>query len=186
MEDNKIIELYWNRNEAAVVETDKKYGKYCSSIAYNILKNDEDSKECVNDTYLHTWNSIPPQKPNILKLFLGKITRNLALNMYEKKKAQKRNSELEVILGEIETITHKSQEDVEEMIKYNELVNILNEFVDDLPIQKRRLFLDRYFQFDSIKEIARKNNMKENNVKVTLMRIRNELEKYLKEGGIYE
>ena len=76
MEDNQIIELYWNRSENAIIETDKKYGNYCNSIAFNILQNREDTKECVNDTYLKTWNAIPPQKPNVLKLFLGKITRN--------------------------------------------------------------------------------------------------------------
>ena len=88
MEDNQIIELYWNRSENAILETDKKYGKYCNYIAYNILQNKEDSKECVNDTYLNTWNAIPPQRPNVFKLFLAKITRNLAINQYKRKNAK--------------------------------------------------------------------------------------------------
>ena len=84
MEDEEIINLYWSRSENAISETDKKYGRYCNYIAYNILQDKEDSKECVNDTFLNTWNAIPPKKPTILKAFLGKITRNLAINQYER------------------------------------------------------------------------------------------------------
>ena len=101
MEDEEIINLYWKRQEKAIYETDKKYGRYCNKISFNILQNEEESKECVNDTYLKTWNSIPPQRPNILKAYIGKITRNLAINQYEKKKSKKRNYTLEIALEEL-------------------------------------------------------------------------------------
>lgn len=183
MEDNQIIELYWKRLENAISETDKKYGKYCTYIAYNILQNKEDSKECVNDTYLRTWNSIPPQRPNILKLFLAKITRNLAINKYEKNKAKKRNDNVEIVLEELEQCL-TSEESIENSTEYNELVKHLNDFLKNLTIEKRKIFLDRYWYISSIKDIASKNKMKENNVKVTLYRIRNELKEYLNERGV--
>lgn len=91
MDDKQILDLYWERSEAAISETSKKYGKYCRYIAFNILHNDEDSEECVNDTYLRAWNSIPPNRPSVLKTFLGKITRNLSLDRYELLNAKKRN-----------------------------------------------------------------------------------------------
>ena len=102
MEDNQIIELYWNRNEKAISETDKKYGKYCNYIAYNILQNSEDAKECINETYLKTWNSIPPQRPKVFKLFIAKITRNLAIDIYRK---NKHKSVMEDILDELSECT---------------------------------------------------------------------------------
>ena len=102
MEDNEIIELYWKRNEVAIPETDKKYGKYCSKIAHNILTNIEDSEECVNDTYLRVWNALPPNRPSIFKAFLAKITRNLALDKYDSKNAQKRNNSMDLVYEELE------------------------------------------------------------------------------------
>lgn len=183
MNDNQIIELYWNRNENAISETEKEYGKYLGSIAYNILQNNEDSKECVNDTYLKTWNSIPTQRPNIFRLFLGKITRNLALNKYESMKAQKRNGGMELVLEELEEcIPDKTS--VDEETEYEEIVRNLNGFLEILDMQKRKIFLDRYWYLSSIKDIALKNSMTENNVKVTLHRLRNELKDYLTERGV--
>ena len=183
MEDNEIISLYWKRDENAIKETEKKYGKYCTSIAYNILQNKEDSKECVNDTYLKTWNSIPPQKPNILKLYLAKITRNLALNKYEKNRAHKRNNGMELVLEELEECI-PNKDFVEEKIEYQNSTQYLNNFLKELQQEKRSIFLERYWYFKPIKEIARKNNLKENNVKVILFRLRNELKEYLIERGI--
>ena len=90
MKDEEIINLYWNRQEKAIYETNKKYGRYYNTISFNILQDNEEAKECVNDTYLKTWNNIPPQRPNILKVYIGKITRNLAINQYERKKAKKK------------------------------------------------------------------------------------------------
>ena len=171
MEDEEIINLYWNRQEKAIYETDKKYGKYCTTISFNILQNNEETKECVNDTYLKTWNSIPPQRPNILKVYLGRIARNLAINQYERKKAKKRDYTLEIALEELD---------------YNELVNMLNIFVSRLSQDKRKIFLERYWYLYSIKEISSNNKISESNVKTILLRIRSQLKDYLKEGGLYE
>lgn len=183
MEDNQIIELYWNRLENAITETDKKYGNYCNSIAFNILQDREDTKECVNDTYLKTWNAIPPQKPNVLKLFLGKITRNLAINKYEKLRTKKRNTNMEMALEELEECI-SGNEKTENVTEYNELIKYLNEFIESLSIQKRTMFIDRYWYLYSIKKISSKNKITENNTKVTLHRIRNDLRDFLTERGV--
>jgi len=180
MEDSEIVEMYWNRNENAINETDKKYGKYIFKVAYQILSNLEDGKECVNDTYLKTWNSIPPTRPNVLKLFLAKITRNLALDRYDKKKAQKRNCEFEIVLSEIEDLESSiSDQNVEEEVILNELSNTINDFIKSLTLEKRTIFLDRYYQFYSIKQIAEYNNLSESKIKMMLMRLRDELKQVL-------
>ena len=184
MEDEEIINLYWLREEKAISETDKKYGNYCNAISFDILQDKEDSKECVNDTYLNTWNSIPPQRPNMLKFYLGKIVRNLALNQYEKKRTKKRDSTVEIALEELsECISSKN--DIEKEVDYNELVNMLNCFVEKLSKEKRKIFIERYWYLDTIKNISNKNNISESNVKIKLLRIRQELKKYLMEGGLY-
>lgn len=186
MEDNQIIELYWNRSENAISETDKKYSEYCSYIANNILQNKEDSIECLNDVYLNTWNTIPPKRPNVLKLFLAKITRNVAINKYKNLRAKKRNSNMELVLEELEDCI-SNNENVENIIEYNELVTLLNEFIEKLPINKKKIFLDRYWYLNSIKDISLKNKISENSVKVILYRLRNELKDFLIERGlIYE
>lgn len=181
MEDAEIIELYWNRLDNAIHETDLKYGKYCNSIAFNILSNKEDSEECVNDTYLHTWNNIPPTKPNIFKAFLAKITRNLALNKYESQRAQKRNNTMDLVYDELENCIPKNS--LDEEVEYNELANELNSFLETLSKEKRVIFLERYWYFKTIKEISIKYNQKESKIKMTLLRTRNELKQYLEERG---
>lgn len=182
MEDEEIINLYWNRQEKAIHETDKKYGKYCTTISFNILQNKEETKECVNDTYLKIWNSIPPQRPNILKVYLGRITRNLAINQYERKKAKKRDYTLEIALEELnECISSKNN--VEEEFDYNELVNMINVFLSKLSKDKRKIFLERYWYLYSIKEISSNNRISESNAKTILLRIRSQLKDHLKEGG---
>ena len=185
MEDEEIINLYWNRQEKAIYETDKKYGKYCSTISFNILQNNEETKECVNDTYLKTWDSIPPQRPNILKVYLGRIARNLAINQYERKKAKKRDYTLEIALEELNECL-SSKNNVEEEFDYNELVNMLNVFLSKLSQDKRKIFLERYWYLYSIKEISSRNKISESNVKTILLRIRKGLKNFLKEGDLYE
>lgn len=184
MEDAEIINLYWSRQEKAISETDKKYGYYCNTISFNILQNKEDAKECVNDTYWKTWNSIPPQKPHILKSYLGKITRNLSLNQYEKKKAKKRNYTVEIALEELNECI-LSNNNIEIETNYIELVNTLNSFLSRLSQEKRKIFLERYWYLYSIKDISSKNKISENNAKVQLSRIRNDLKKHLEEGDLY-
>lgn len=185
MEDEEIINLYWKRQEKAIYETDKKYGKYCTTISFNILQNKEEAKECVNDTYLKTWNSIPPQRPNILKVYLGRIARNLAINQYERKKAKKRDYTLEIALEELNECI-SSNNNVEEQLGYNELVNMLNVFLSELSQDKRKIFLERYWYLYSIKEISSNNKISESNAKTILLRIRSQLKDYLKEGGLYQ
>lgn len=185
MEDKEIINLYWNRQEKAISETDKKYGKYCNTISFNILQNKEESKECVNDTYLKTWNSIPPQRPNILKVYIGRIARNLAINQYARKKAKKRDYTLEIALEELNECI-SSNNNVEKESDYNELVKALNNFLSELSQDKRKIFLERYWYLYSIKEISYNNRISESNTKTLLLRIRSQLKDYLKEGGLYE
>ena len=185
MNDEEILDLYWTRQEKAIYETDKKYGKYCNTISFNILQNNEEAKECVNDTYLKAWNNIPPKRPNVLKIYLGRITRNLAINQYEKRKAKKRDYTLEVALEELNECV-SSKNNVEEVVDYNELVNVLNTFLSELSENKRKIFLERYWYLYSIKEISSNNKISESNTKAILMRIRNQLKDYLKEGGLYE
>ena len=147
--------------------------------------NNEESKECVNDTYLKTWNSIPPQRPNVLKIYLGRIARNLAINQYERKKAKKRDYTLEIALEELNECI-SSNNNVEEQLDYNELVNMLNIFLSELSQDKRKIFLERYWYLYSIKEISSHNKISESNVKTILLRLRSQLKDYLKEGGLYE
>lgn len=176
MEDNQIIELYWNRNEKAISETDIKYGKYCNYIAYNILRDTEDSNECVNDTYLKTWNCIPPKKPDVFKLFLAKITRNLAIDKYRK---NKHKSTMEEVLDELSDCT--SNTNIENEVVYSDMLKNINIFLDNLPIDKRRIFIDRYWFFESIETISTKYELNKGNVKMILSRIRKNLKEYLKE-----
>lgn len=176
MEDNQIIELYWNRNEKAISETDLKYGKYCNHIAYNILQDIEDSNECVNDTYLKTWNCIPPKKPDVFKLFLAKITRNLAIDKYRK---NKHKSTMEEVLDELNDCT--SNTNIENEVVYSDMLKNINIFLDNLPIDKRRIFIDRYWFFESIEIISTKYELNKGNVKMILSRIRKNLKEYLKE-----
>ena len=179
MEDNQIIELYWNRNENAISETDKKYGKYCNYIAYNILQNAEDSNECVNDTYLRMWNTIPPQRPNVFKLFIAKITRNLAIDKFRK---NKHKSIMEEVLEELKDCT--SNTNIENEVEYSEILKNINTFLDNLSQDKRYVFIDRYWSFYSIENISNKYKLKKGNVKVMLSRIRKELKEYLKGVGL--
>ena len=183
MEDVKIVQLYWDRDESAITETSNKYGNYCTSIALNILGDIEDAKECVNDTYLNAWTSMPPHRPNILSTFLGKITRNLSFNKYKYDHTQKRgNGQLPIVLDELsECISGK--EDIQTEMEYQELVKCIDEFLDSLPPQKRKIFVCRYWYNDSIIEIAKRFHIKENAVSMTLARIRKKLRTYLVERG---
>lgn len=184
MEEQQIIELYWKRLESAIEETSRKYGRFCFCIANNILRNKEDSDECVNDSYLHVWNAIPPQKPNSLKAFLGKITRNLALHMWEKRQAKKRGQDaVTVVLEELQECI-PGVSNVEQLTEQIVLVDVLNQFLSVLEQEKRKIFMARYFYFYSIKEIASMYNMSESKVKMTLLRAREILKRMLEKEGI--
>lgn len=180
MEDQKIVELYWERSEEAIKETDLKYGKYCHYIAYRILYCTEDAEECVNDTYLKAWNTMPPQKPSKLQAFLGKITRNLALNRYEHMRAEKRGETVAQIGDEFWQCVPSEETSMEDEVVLRERIN---GFLRTLSAEQRIVFLQRYFYFCSVREIAKQRDMTENHVKVMLHRLREQFKVYWETEG---
>lgn len=182
MEDKQIVELYWARSETAISETEKKYGRYCHYIAYQILYNDEDAKEVVNDTYLKTWNTIPPKRPDPLKPYVGTISRQLALDVYKKQNAQKRGGQVSLVLDELlECIPNNDNgADIGESVA---LSDALNRFMWNLPQRTRNIFVRRYFYMSSVAEIAKDFSMKESNVTMHLLRTRKKLEQFLHKEG---
>ncbi len=185
MQDEKIIELYWLRNETAISETEHKYGQYLTKIAYNILNNIEDSRESVNDTYLKAWNTMPPQKPNILKTYLGKITRQLSIDVFRTRNRKKRNaSQYAVSLSELEECIPDGN-DVEQEVELQLLGRIINDFLYTLPDQTRHIFVCRYYFCDSIKNISAFFAISESKVKSILFRTRNALKSHLESEGFF-
>lgn len=183
MNDSEIVRLYWDRDENAISLTQQKYGAYCTSIANNILGCAEDAEECVNDTYIKAWNSIPPHKPSVLSTFLGKITRNLSFNKYKQNTAQKRGGcETPAILDELGECV-ASANDVENDMDYKELVKAIDEFLASLTQEKRNIFVCRYWYNESVSKIAKEYGMKENAVSMTLHRLRLKLKDCLIERG---
>ena len=179
MEDTKIIELFWERSEEAISLTDQKYGKYCYAIAYNILYSELDSEECVNDTWLRTWNSIPPAQPTLLKTYVGKITRNLALDKYKSSHREKRGcGELAVAFDEISEIT-ASDYRADDAWREQAFVELLNQFLYSLPERQRNMFVRRYFYTDSVPDIAKRFGTSQANVLKILSRTRQKLKEYL-------
>ena len=185
MDDEKIVRLYWERNEQAIPATADKYGSYCTAIASNILVNREDVEECVNDTWLGAWHSIPPHRPALLSTFLGKLVRNLSFNRYKYNTSAKRGSgELPAVLDELSQLV-SGKDDVHQQLEHKEITRAVNAFLLTLPQDKRGIFIRRYWHTDSISAIASRYNMKENAVSVTLNRLRKKLGDYLKERGLY-
>lgn len=183
MTDFEIIQLYFDRSERAIEETDRAYGDYCRYISFEILRDKEDSKEIVNDTYLKTWNSIPPLNPPSLKNYLGKIVRRLSINRLEYNHAQKRGG------GQLEAVYEELQEciplydDRDEDGRY--IRDVINTFLRGLPDEKRRIFVRRYWYLSPISEIAADFSVSEGKVKMTLMRLREKLREALEKEGIY-
>lgn len=185
MQDNEIIELYFSRSERAILETDSKYGAYCTSVAYNILHDRRDSQEVVNDSYLKTWNTVPPVRPNSLRAYLGRIVRNLALNVYERYTAQKRRGGMQLVLDELAEVI-ASDECVEKYMQQKALAEALDRFLAALDESTRRIFVRRYWYMSSIKEIAKLHDLSEGAVKMRLKRTREKLKKFLEqEVGSY-
>lgn len=184
MDDEIIINLYWERSESAIAETAKKYGNYCTAIAMNILHSQEDSEECVNDTYLNTWNSIPLQRPNILKAFLGRIIRNLSFNKYKEKRSKKRGgNEVELLLSELESVI-PSGSNVEEEYEAGSTAEAINSFLYSLDTENRVIFVRRYWYADSIEAIAERFGMSVSKIKSMLFRTRGKLKVYLEKEGV--
>ncbi len=183
MEDEKIIELYWQRDEEALKQTNQKYGSFCYFIAFHILKSEEDSKECVNDTWFKTWMAIPPKRPEFFQAFLGRITRNLSLDRYRKSRASKRGGgAMEVIYDELEECIsgHNSDTQTESIV----ITDAVSHFLTGLSHDARIIFVRRYWYADSIVQIAQRFGMSESKVKSALMRSRNKLKVALEEEGI--
>lgn len=183
MTDEKIIELFFQRNEVALKETSKKYGAYCFKIANNILNNREDSEECLNDTWMKTWDSIPPTRPIHFNLFLAKIVRNLSFNKYKSKHTYKRGrGEIALVLDELEECIG-GRSDVEKNYIEKELSETINKFVRALPEREGNVFIRRYFYSDTIKGISNRYHISENNIRVMLNRTRKKLKIRLEKEG---
>lgn len=183
MNDSEIVELFFSRDEKAISASNEKYGKYCSAVAMNILKNREDSEECVNDALLKAWNTIPPENPHNLAGFLAKITKNISLNRYNSVHAGKRGGgEIPLIYDELsECIPDGS--DVERAFEQKELSDAIKKFLGTLPQAKRDMFMLRYWYCMSISETAQRCGITESNAAVTLLRIRKKLLGYLRKRG---
>ena len=183
MEDEKIIELFFDRSEQAIKEVDSKYGRTCHNISFNILHNELDAEECVNDAYLGAWNTIPPARPNPLLTFLCKIVRNISLKRYELNTAIKRNSTYEIAMDELESCL-ASPGTVEHEIDGKELTHIIENFLDTLSAENRVIFMRRYWFSDTYSDIAQRVGLTEKNVSVRLTRTRKQMREYLLERGI--
>lgn len=183
MDDKEIVELYWQRNEAAIDETAARYGKFCHSIAFNILGNNEDAEESVNDTYLNAWNSIPPHRPSVLSTFLGKITRRVSIDRWRKRSAQKRGGgQIALALDELEECISGGKS-VEQAVEAKLLSDVVNSFVKSLPDTERGVFLCRYWYMDSVESIAKEFGFSQSKVKSMLYRTREKLRaRLIKEG----
>ncbi len=184
LEDNEIIELYWERDEEAISETDKKYGRYLFTIANNIVNNRLDSEECVNDTYLGTWNAIPPTRPTVFQVFLSKVMRNIAVDKFREKSASKRiPSELMTSLDEISEV-FEYDNTVEEREAAQLVMKVLNDYLRSVDNQKQLMFVCRYYYADKVTEIADMLGVSERTVFRTLAAMRDELAERLKKEGV--
>ena len=184
MDDQAIIELYWERSEDAISKTAAKYGGYCYTIAYNILSNNEDAEESVNDTWLAAWNTMPPRRPKLLAAFLGKMTRYISLDRWKNRTARKRGGgEVPLVIEELEECI-SGEDSVEKEYLQKEFAKSLNQFVEDLPDVERKVFLCRYWYMDSIETIAERFGFSESKVASMLHRTRGKLRKMLEQEGI--
>ena len=184
MEDSDIIELYWQRDQSAIAETSEKYGKFLWNIAWNVLRSHGDAEECVNDTYLRTWNAIPPTRPYAFRAWLGRITRNLSLDRWKQSRAEKRGSDgMEVLLGELDQCVPASH-GVEQALEDQEIARLISAFLRTLSQEPRIMFLRRYWYGEDLADIARKLGCGQGKVKSSLFRTRKALRAYLEKEGV--
>jgi RNA polymerase sigma factor (sigma-70 family) len=182
VDDEMIVNLYWERSESAISETSKKYGAYCRTIAYNILADCLDAQECENDTYAAAWNTIPPTRPKILKSFLGRLTRNIALDRYDYNKAQKRNNEFDVLLSELGDCI--ATQDTEPKYETGYIAKHISDFLRGIDTKNRLVFIRRYWYSDSINDISVRFGMSVSKTKSVLFRTRKKLKAYLEKEGV--
>lgn len=183
MDDSKIIELFYERSEQAIIELSNKYGRICRRAAENILNDRRDSEECVNDAFLAVWNTVPPQRPDPLLSYVCRIVRNLALKKYHGNTAKKRNSIYDVALDEIADCIPSSFS-VEDEVAAKEVAGLIDSFLETLDSQSRILFVRRYWYADPIEDLAALVHKSRHYVSVRLSRIRNDLKKYLEKEGV--
>ena len=184
MEDERIVDLFWKRSETAIEETNKKYGRYVRSIALNILGCESDAEEAINDTYLDTWNTIPPNKPKVLATYIGKIARRRSVDILRKKKSARRGwGETAVVFEELEeSLCESSRPD--EHLEAEVLSKAINRFLRSLPQREQKIFLCRYYYVESIETIAERFSLTNNAVKSILLRTRNKLKQHLIQEGL--
>lgn len=183
MDDEKIVELYFGRDEQALTETADKYGNYLFKVAYGILADDEDSEESVNDTYLSAWNSIPPHRPTVLRTYLSKLTRRISIDLFRKKTSKKRGeSQFALSLSELEDCV-RAETSLEAEMENKELGKAVSDFLRTLKKDARVLFVSRYYFCDSLKDAARHAGISESKAKTTLHRTRLRLREYLLKEG---
>lgn len=185
MEDREILDLYWHRMESAIAATNEKYHPYCFHIAASILGNSQDAEECVNDTWLKAWNSIPPNRPANMATYLGKLVRTTAIDCLRKKSRKQRGGTgADVVLDELAECI-PDIENIERKIEEQELTELLNLFLGTLSRFDRNVFVCRYWYFESVKAIAKAAHAKESRIKSILFRTRKKLKSYLEEEGYY-
>ena len=184
IDDEKILELFFQRDQQAIRELDIKYGKSCHSFSYNIVNSRQDAEECVNDAYLGAWNAIPPAKPDPLLSYVVKIVRNISLKIYWRKEAAKRSGHYTIALQEVEACI-ADLKTVEDEIEARELARIIEKFLDTLTLENRVIFMRRYWFADSYKDIAEFVGLTEKNVSVRLTRIREKMRQYLIEKEVF-
>ena len=183
LDDKTIIELYFQRNEQAIQAAMEAYGNYCQTVANTILEDPGDAEEAVADTWIQAWNTIPPQRPVHLRLYLGKITRNRALSIWRKKHAQSRGGgQVPLVLDELSDCL-STQSSPEELVSTKELAKSISAFLQTLPQRQRTMFLRRYFYLEDIHSIAALFGTREVNVRMTLSRLRQKLKDYLIQEG---
>ena len=183
MEDEQIVSLYWQRSESAIRETEQKYDRYLTKIAYNILSDHEDSRESVNDTYLAAWNSIPPHRPSVLSAYLGKLTRRISIDIFRCRNREKRKaSEYALSLSELGDCVSAGNT-TEDMVNVKLLADAIGIYLRLIPEEARNAFLGRYYYLDSLKEVAAYCGMTESKAKTVLYRTRQGLKDYLKKEG---
>lgn len=184
MDDSGIVALFFARDEKAIVQSDKKYGFYCKTISFNILNDHQDAEECTNDTYLQAWNTIPPTKPNSLKAYLGRIVRNISINRLRSKQTLKRKSDgFYAAYDELENVLQSGQS-LDEHIDEMHLRDLIERFLNKQTEENRKIFIARYWYFESINEISTKLCISEGKIKMSLLRMRNSLRYYLDQEGV--
>ena len=183
MEDSRIIDLFFERSEQAIVELSIKYGKVCMKVSMNILNDLQDAEECVNDSYLGAWNAIPPERPSPLLSYICRLVRNISINRYKHKNAAKRKGAYDMCLDELENCLC-SPGSIDDNIEEAMLSSYLDEFIDSLDDVNRMIFVRRFWYMDSYKDIAKASKLKEGTVRVRILRVKSELKHFLEQKGV--